>query len=134
MSQDAKRNHVLSPLFRSRAPQLFLSFHLSLLSSDLPFICALMIAVALCWRTLPFFHSLFWYNAGDPWREATKAASETRFSSMRDQPLAVSDGFYCSDLSTTNANADALVKAVQQQALKSIADWLAEWKPSAHAH
>ena len=73
--------------------------------------------------------------AGDPWREATKAASGTHFPSTPDQPLAVSDGFHCSDLSTTNANADATVKAVQQQALKSIAGWLAEWKPSsAHAH
>ncbi len=69
---------------------------------------------------------------GDPWREATKAASGTHFQSTPDQPLAISDGFHCSDLSTTNANVDSTVKAVQQQALTSIAGWLDEWKPSAH--
>ena len=68
--------------------------------------------------------------AGDPWREATKAADGTHFPSTSEQPLAISDGFHCSDLSTANGNADATVLAVQKQALVSIAGWLAEWKPS----
>ena len=73
-------------------------------------------------------------NAGDPWREATKATSGTHFPSTPDQPLAVSEGFHCSDLLTAQAEADATVKAVQQQGLEAMVGWLAEWKPSAHAH
>lgn len=69
-------------------------------------------------------------HAGDPWREATLAADGTHFHSTPGQPLAISDGFHCSDLSTANANVDSTVLAVQQQALESIAGWLAEWKPS----
>ncbi|KAI0774601.1 peptidase S28 [Fomes fomentarius] len=76
-------------------------------------------------------HLFFANGHRDPWREATKAASGTHFPSTPDQPLAVSDGFHCSDLSTTNANVDSTVKAVQQQALTSIAGWLDEWTPSA---
>ena len=70
-------------------------------------------------------------NAGDPWREATKAASGTHFPSTPDQPLALSDGFHCSDLITENGVVDSTVLAVQQAGLKYIAGWLAEWKPSA---
>ena len=34
------------------------------------------------------------------------------------QPLTISDGFHCSDLSTRNAAVDATVLSVQEQALK----------------
>ncbi|TFK90871.1 peptidase S28 [Polyporus arcularius HHB13444] len=77
-------------------------------------------------------HLFFANGKRDPWREATVAADGTHFQSTPEQPLALSDGFHCSDLSTPNANVDSTVLAVQQQALKSIAGWLAEWKPSGH--
>ncbi|KAI0751119.1 peptidase S28 [Daedaleopsis nitida] len=76
-------------------------------------------------------HLFFANGRRDPWREATLAAEGTHFSSTPDQPLALSDGFHCSDLSTANANVDPTVLSVQQQALKAMAGWLAEWKPSA---
>ena len=71
-------------------------------------------------------------TTGDPWREATLAADGTHFKSTPGQPLTISDGFHCSDLSTANAQVDSTVLAVQQQALKTIAGWVAEWKPSKH--
>ncbi|EIW61562.1 peptidase S28 [Trametes versicolor FP-101664 SS1] len=77
-------------------------------------------------------HLFFANGHRDPWREATLAADGTNFRSTPGQPLAISDGFHCSDLSTTNGNVDATVLAVQQQALKAIAGWIAEWKPTKH--
>ena len=68
---------------------------------------------------------------GDPWRDATKSAEGTNFASTAGQPIAISDGFHCSDLLTAQAEADATVKAVQQQGLEAMVGWLAEWKPSA---
>ncbi|TBU33004.1 peptidase S28, partial [Dichomitus squalens] len=74
---------------------------------------------------------LFFANGHrDPWREATKAADGTHFPSTSQQPLAISDGFHCSDLSTANGKVDETVLSVQQQALKAIGPWLAAWKPS----
>ena len=73
---------------------------------------------------------LFMRALGDPWRDATKSAEGTNFASTAGQPIAISDGFHCSDLSTANGNADATVLAVQNAGLKSIAGWLAEWTPS----
>ncbi|RDX52320.1 peptidase S28 [Lentinus brumalis] len=73
---------------------------------------------------------LFFANGSrDPWKEATLAADGTNFQSTPDQPLTLSDGYHCSDLGTVNA-ADPTILEVQQQALKSIAGWLAEWDPS----
>ena len=71
------------------------------------------------------------HTAGDPWRDATKAAEGTNFKSTPQQPHAISDGFHCSDLITENGVVDSTVLAVQQAGLKYIAGWLAEWKPSA---
>ena len=67
--------------------------------------------------------------AGDPWREATKAADGTHFPSTSEQPLAISDGFHCSDLITQNAVVDNTVLSVQKQALQSMKSWIAEWEP-----
>ncbi|KAJ8469607.1 hypothetical protein ONZ51_g8879 [Trametes cubensis] len=77
-------------------------------------------------------HLFFANGHRDPWREATLAADGTHFKSTPGQPLTISDGFHCSDLSTANAQVDSTVLAVQQQALKTIAGWVAEWKPSKH--
>ncbi|KAH9943103.1 uncharacterized protein BXZ73DRAFT_97158 [Epithele typhae] len=59
-----------------------------------------------------------------------KSAEGTHFESTPGQPIAISDGFHCSDLSTANGAADATVISVQKAGLASIAGWLAEWKPS----
>lgn len=68
--------------------------------------------------------------AGDPWREATKSADGMNFASTSWEPIAISDGFHCSDLLTRNAQVDATVAAVQTQALASMKEWLAGWEPS----
>ncbi|CDO77024.1 hypothetical protein BN946_scf184380.g10 [Trametes cinnabarina] len=77
-------------------------------------------------------HLFFANGHRDPWREATLAADGTHFRSTPGQPLAISDGFHCSDLSTTNGQVDSTVLAVQKQGLQAIAGWVAEWKPSKH--
>ncbi|KAI0638520.1 peptidase S28 [Trametes polyzona] len=77
-------------------------------------------------------HLFFANGHRDPWREATLAADGTHFRSTPEQPLTISDGFHCSDLNTPNAVVDPTVLAVQQQGLKAIAGWIAEWKPSKH--
>ncbi|KAI0832760.1 peptidase S28 [Trametes gibbosa] len=77
-------------------------------------------------------HLFFANGHRDPWREATLAADGTHFRSTAGQPLAISDGFHCSDLNTVNGQVDATVLAVQQQGVKTIAGWVREWKPSKH--
>ncbi|KAI0774647.1 peptidase S28 [Trametes elegans] len=76
-------------------------------------------------------HLFFANGRRDPWREATLAASGRNYQSTPDQPMAVSDGFHASDLSTAIGKVDPSILAVQQQALKAIAGWVAEWEPSA---
>ncbi|KAH9858662.1 peptidase S28 [Lenzites betulinus] len=77
-------------------------------------------------------HLFFANGHRDPWREATLAADGTSFRSTPGQPLAISDGFHCSDLSTTNGAVDATVLAVQKQGIQAITEWVKEWKPSKH--
>lgn len=67
---------------------------------------------------------------GDPWREATMSADGLNVKSTVSQPIAESNGFHCSDLSTTNGIVDATVKAVQTKALASIKTWMSAYKPS----
>ncbi|KAI0797037.1 serine carboxypeptidase S28-domain-containing protein [Abortiporus biennis] len=68
---------------------------------------------------------LFFANGvRDPWREATVSADGVNVPSTSQQPIAVSDGFHCSDLSTANANVDSTVKAVQVQALQFMKSWI----------
>ncbi|OBZ70209.1 putative serine protease K12H4.7 [Grifola frondosa] len=74
---------------------------------------------------------LFFANGHrDPWREATLAADGTNFTSTALQPLAIGDGFHCSDLLTRSA-VDPTVLAVQSEALQVMSGWIASWKPSA---
>ncbi|RPD60565.1 peptidase S28 [Lentinus tigrinus ALCF2SS1-7] len=73
-------------------------------------------------------HLFFANGRRDPWKEATLAADGTNFQSTPDQPLTLSNGYHCSDLSAQNA-VDPSVLEVQQQGIKYIAGWLAEWKP-----
>ena len=48
-------------------------------------------------------------------------------------PIAVSDGFHCSDLGTANGVADETVGRVQREALAKMQAWLAEWEPSSRS-
>ncbi|KAJ8495908.1 hypothetical protein ONZ45_g12655 [Pleurotus djamor] len=73
---------------------------------------------------------LFFANGlRDPWREATISAQGLNVQSTDLQPIALGDGFHCSDLSARSA-VDATIAAVQQHALASMKTWLATWKPS----
>lgn len=67
-------------------------------------------------------------NLGDPWKDATISATRINVKSTPQQPIAVSDGFHCSDLGTASGVADSTVRAVQLQALASMKSWLATWK------
>jgi hypothetical protein len=48
--------------------------------------------------------------------------------STPEKPIAESDGFHCSDLSTADGLADTTVGSVQVQGLWHMKRWLAEWK------
>ena len=67
-------------------------------------------------------------GVGDPWREATMSASSQHIKSTSEQVIAISDGFHASDIATYYGDADPTVKAVQVQALQSMARWLQEWR------
>lgn len=68
-------------------------------------------------------------NLGDPWREATMGAQLfEHVPSTPTQPIAVSDGFHCSDLKMSNGAVDKTVAAVQAQALASMKTWMEEWQ------
>jgi len=70
---------------------------------------------------------LFFANAHqDPWREATISAESQNFVGTELQPIEVSNGFHCSDLSWSE-RVDPTVAAVQDKALASFKTWLATW-------
>ncbi|EKM56517.1 uncharacterized protein PHACADRAFT_183166 [Phanerochaete carnosa HHB-10118-sp] len=76
-------------------------------------------------------NQLFFANGRrDPWKYATVSSPDTFVPSTAEQPIALSDGFHCSDLVTANGEADATVKAVQQQGLQAIHGWLQGFKPA----
>lgn len=82
-------------------------------------------------RKFPYHRPSLFNNLcypGDPWRDATVSAEGLHVASTSTQPIFLSDGFHCSDLSVRNAVADPTVANVQTQALKYMATWLAEWK------
>ncbi len=68
-------------------------------------------------------------RTGDPWRDATVSADGTHFPSTPSQPIAVSNGFHCSDLIVLAGEDDPTVLAVQKRALVSMKTWLADFKP-----
>ncbi|KAF5392923.1 hypothetical protein D9757_001233 [Collybiopsis confluens] len=75
---------------------------------------------------------LFFANGQrDPWREATVSADGVARASTSTQPIAIGDGFHCSDLSTASGKVDSTVLAVQTKALSFMKTWLAEWTPPA---
>ncbi|KAI0628443.1 peptidase S28 [Trametes polyzona] len=74
---------------------------------------------------------IFANGINDPWREATVAADGSTNTGSEMQPHLLSDGFHCSDLLTSEGDASAKVKSVQDTALTYLEKWLAEWTPSA---
>ncbi|KAF9806909.1 hypothetical protein IEO21_08476 [Rhodonia placenta] len=66
----------------------------------------------------------------DSWLDATVGAQGLNTTSTDLQPIAMSDGFHCSDMYAANAVVDSTVAAVQNQGLSSIATWLQDWQPS----
>ena len=75
--------------------------------------------------TLP----LLLFFIGDPWRDATVSSDFHTRISTSSQPIAVSDGFHCSDLSTAASVVDPTILTVQQEALSKIKEWLSAWTP-----
>ncbi|QRV75298.1 Serine carboxypeptidase S28 [Ceratobasidium sp. AG-Ba] len=72
---------------------------------------------------------LFFANGKrDPWREATLNSDFYNRQSTDLQPIAVSDGFHCSDLLTRFGTADPTVLSVQKLALAYMTKWVKEWQ------
>ena len=57
------------------------------------------------------------------------SATRATVQSSADQPIMLSDGFHCSDLTAANGLADPTVRAVQLSALTYMKTWVAEWTP-----
>ncbi|KAH8118766.1 serine carboxypeptidase S28-domain-containing protein [Phellopilus nigrolimitatus] len=74
---------------------------------------------------------LFFANGKrDPWRDATTSSDSHTRESTGLMPVAESDGFHCTDLISEAGELDDTVRAVQQQALSSLAAWLGAWQPA----
>ncbi|CAE6424059.1 unnamed protein product [Rhizoctonia solani] len=72
---------------------------------------------------------LFFANGKrDPWREATMSSDFYPRKSTELQPIAVSDGFHCSDLLTRFGASDKTVYDVQQLAIAYFTKWIKEWQ------
>jgi hypothetical protein len=71
---------------------------------------------------------------GDPWKDATVSAEGINVQSTPQQPIALGDGFHCSDLGAASGAIDPTIKAVQTKALASMKAWLATWKPAKPGH
>lgn len=70
---------------------------------------------------------LFFANGQrDPWREATVSSDFHTRQSTAWQPIAVGDGWHCSDL-LANSSVDPTVAKVQNSALAYLGKWHAEW-------
>ncbi|KAF8806322.1 hypothetical protein BYT27DRAFT_6649057 [Phlegmacium glaucopus] len=76
-------------------------------------------------------HLFFANGVRDPWKDATISADGTQFRSTPFQPIALGDGFHCSDLGTASGIANPTIAAVQAQALFWMNKWLETWKPAA---
>ncbi|KAF9464843.1 peptidase S28 [Collybia nuda] len=79
-------------------------------------------------------HLFFANGIRDPWKDATVSAEGLNVGSTPQQPIALGDGFHCSDLGASSGAADATVRAVQTQALASMKTWLTTWKPAEIGH
>ncbi|KLO08444.1 peptidase S28 [Schizopora paradoxa] len=73
---------------------------------------------------------LFFANGQrDPWRDATVSSDFHTRQSTNSMPIAVGDGFHCSDLITSGGTADSTILAVQTKALGFMKEWLSTFKP-----
>ncbi|KAH9920151.1 peptidase S28 [Fomitopsis serialis] len=73
---------------------------------------------------------LFFANGEkDPWRDATISADGTNFQSTSTRPIAIGDGYHCSDLDAANGEVDSTIAAVQAQGLAAMKSWLETWEP-----
>ncbi|EJD01632.1 uncharacterized protein FOMMEDRAFT_111593 [Fomitiporia mediterranea MF3/22] len=71
---------------------------------------------------------LFFANGKrDPWRDATVSSDFHTRQSTSSQPIAVGDGFHCSDLSAAAGMVDDTIASVQKEALAKMRGWLATW-------
>jgi len=68
---------------------------------------------------------------GDPWRDATVSSEFASSRSTTLQPIALGDGFHCSDMLASSGEADMTILAVQNQALEAMKAWLSTYKPNA---
>ncbi|KAI0065544.1 peptidase S28 [Artomyces pyxidatus] len=74
---------------------------------------------------------LFFANGKqDPWLWSTVSSPLVSVASTAQQPIAVGNGYHCSDLLMYSGVADPTVAAVQKAGLGYIKGWLAEWKPA----
>lgn len=64
----------------------------------------------------------------DPWRDATVSADGQLIPSTPWQPIAVGDGFHCSEMYTANAEVDWTIAAVQAEGRTAMSAWLRGWK------
>ncbi|KAF9818113.1 hypothetical protein IEO21_02955 [Rhodonia placenta] len=64
----------------------------------------------------------------DPWRDATVSADGRGNRSTPRQPIAVGDGFHCSEMYTANAEVDPTIALVQAEGRKAMHKWLKSWK------
>lgn len=74
-------------------------------------------------------HLFFANGQRDPWREATVSADGVNVQGTDSQPVAIGDGFHCSDLSIASGAVDSTIKTVQDKWFATIPGWLAEWTP-----
>ncbi|KZT55218.1 hypothetical protein CALCODRAFT_498923 [Calocera cornea HHB12733] len=63
----------------------------------------------------------------DPWKYATVSSDYVQRPSSANQPIAVSDGFHCSDLITDNGVVDSTIYQAQQTVLNSMQQWMDEY-------
>ena len=69
-------------------------------------------------------------NSEDPWRDATVSSEFVTSLSTDQQPIALSDGFHCSDLLASSGLVDPTILAVQRQALDTMRIWLSSYEPA----
>ncbi|TEB28027.1 peptidase S28 [Coprinellus micaceus] len=82
----------------------------------------------LGWNTTA--NRLFVVNGNrDPWVEVTHSASAARIASTSSTPIFLTDGFHCSDLSTTSL-VDPTIAEVYAQAVTVFPQWVSEFTPS----
>ena len=115
-----------SPMENVRLSFFFIKSPYKILSNDESYIINYHQLSIACQLLTP---SLLLFFIGDPWRDATVSSDFHTRIRTSSQPIAVSDGFHCSDLSTAASVVDPTILTVQQEALSKIKEWLSAWTP-----